>query len=165
MTDIAISVLSLVTLIDVAIILCLILIAVIDIRHMIIPNSLVLFIACSAIVGLMQSDLNLIADHILGAIMAFVLFEGTRQVMSRILRREAMGFGDVKLMASGGLWIGAQILPMAILFACLSAAISFGLKMMISKTMLRGEAIPFGPFLAFGMILARFIGKSALLWA
>jgi leader peptidase (prepilin peptidase)/N-methyltransferase len=88
--------------------------------------------------------------------MAFVLFEGTRRVMSWRLKREAMGFGDVKLMTAGGIWVGAQALPLSIIIGCCAAALALIIFSVTKKVNLREHILPFGPFLAFGLIAAKY---------
>ncbi len=142
---------------DIVIVCCLIAIAIIDTRRMIIPDRLTLVVAIAAALQLINSDVVLLAEHVFGAVFAFVLFEGTRQFMTHLLQREAMGFGDVKLISAGGLWIGVLILPYAILFACFGAVIAILLRVLIGGRDYWRETLPFGPFIVCGLIAGRIL--------
>lgn len=142
---------------DVVIVWCLLAIAVVDIRQMIIPDRLTLVVAIGAGLQLVNSDVYVLAEHGLGAAFAFVLFEGTRRMMTHLLQREAMGFGDVKLITAGGLWIGVYVLPYAILLACVGAVLAILLKVLIGGRDYWRETLPFGPFIACGLIMARIL--------
>ena len=67
-----------------------------------------------------------------------------------------MGFGDFKLLALIGAWVGVEYLPMVILFSSLSGAI-VGLSLVVFRRHSRETPIPFGPYLAMG-------GWVALVW-
>jgi leader peptidase (prepilin peptidase)/N-methyltransferase len=149
---------------DAVIVICLLFIAVIDMRSMLIPDGLTLVIALSAATQTLFDFDVPIVEHLLGAALAFVLFDGTRRLMTRLLRHEAMGFGDVKLMTAGGLWIGAGMLLNAILIACFSAFIGFVAHSVIHRKISLREALPFGPFLALGLIVARSVEIWPRLW-
>lgn len=145
-----------IAMLDLSIIAALIAIAIIDARKLIIPDSLSLFIALAALLAVYLKSYEAMFDGGLGALMAFVLFEGTRRVMTWRLKREAMGFGDVKLMTAGGIWVGSLALPIAIVIGCCAAALAFIIFSMIKKVNLREHILPFGPFLAFGLIAAKY---------
>ncbi len=70
--------------------------------------------------------------------------------------KEGMGYGDFKLLAMVGAWVGLVKLPLVILLASLSGAV-VGTVLILLGRLERGKAIPFGPFLAFA-------GWIALLW-
>lgn len=69
--------------------------------------------------------------------------------------REGMGFGDFKLAAALGAWLGVMALPVVLLYASLSGAL-VGLLMQRSGRLPGSSAIPFGPFLAVAGILVLF---------
>lgn len=136
----------------------LIAIAVIDARHMIIPDSLSLTVGIAAALSAYLGGTEQMIDAMAGSLIALILFDGTRRVMTWRLKREAMGFGDVKLMAAGGLWVGSEALPLAILAGCVLAALAFLVLALIRRAFRREQILPFGPFLAFGLIAAKYSG-------
>jgi leader peptidase (prepilin peptidase) / N-methyltransferase len=82
----------------------------------------------------------------------------------RILRgREGMGYGDFKLLAALGAWMGWQMLPAIVLLASVVGAV-VGLGLMFFKNHDRDTPIPFGPYLAGGGVAALFFGPQLLRW-
>lgn len=78
-------------------------------------------------------------------------------------KKEAMGLGDVKLMAAVGAWQGWQMVFLAIFLGALVAAV-VGISGIIMKKAKWGARIPFGPFLAAGSLLTLFFGWEILIW-
>ena len=75
-----------------------------------------------------------------------------RAVGSALFRREAMGFGDVKLMAMIGAFLGWQAALLSMFLGCVLGAAVGGLGAAFG----RGTVIPFGPYLAAGALVAMF---------
>jgi leader peptidase (prepilin peptidase)/N-methyltransferase len=73
--------------------------------------------------------------------------------------KEGMGFGDFKLLAAIGAWLGWQMLPFVVLASSFVGAI-FGISLMIFAKRGRNVPIPFGPYLAVAGAVALFWGKS-----
>jgi leader peptidase (prepilin peptidase)/N-methyltransferase len=70
-----------------------------------------------------------------------------------------MGYGDFKLLAAIGAWLGWQMLPLVILFSSfVGGAIS--IILIITKKFQRNTTIPFGPYLAGGGLIALFWGNK-----
>jgi leader peptidase (prepilin peptidase)/N-methyltransferase len=70
---------------------------------------------------------------------------------------EGIGFGDLKLLAALGAWMGWAALPQVVLFAAVTGAI-VGLIATWRGRMRFEEPIPFGPFLAAGGVATLFFG-------
>jgi leader peptidase (prepilin peptidase)/N-methyltransferase len=95
-----------------------------------------------------------------GAALNGAVFWALRWLVSRLKGREAMGFGDVKLVAVGGLWLGPLALPYIMAAGgFLTLAGVAALSLIRRKALWRGE-MPLGPGLAAG-ILAMFIAALA----
>ena len=73
--------------------------------------------------------------------------------------KEGMGFGDFKLLAAIGAWLGWQMLPLTILLSSLVGAI-VGVGLIVLAKRGRNVPIPFGPYLAAAGLLALFYGKE-----
>lgn len=73
--------------------------------------------------------------------------------------KEGMGFGDFKLLAAIGAWLGWKMLPLTILFSSVVGAV-VGIALMIFHRHGRDVPIPFGPYLAGAGILALFWGEA-----
>lgn len=73
--------------------------------------------------------------------------------------KEGMGYGDFKLLAALGAWLGWQMLPLIILLSSLVGAV-VGVALIILARHGRNVPIPFGPYLAAAGLLALFWGKE-----
>jgi leader peptidase (prepilin peptidase)/N-methyltransferase len=92
-----------------------------------------------------------------GAIVNGGVFWSLRWVVSRLKQREAMGLGDVKLVAVGGLWLGPWALPLIMAVGGLGTLLGAGIaSAVVRRPLWRGE-MPLGPGLAVG-ILGCFVG-------
>ncbi len=72
--------------------------------------------------------------------------------------KEGMGYGDFKLLAALGAWLGWQMLPLTILLSSAVGAV-IGIAMMVFARHGRNVPIPFGPYLAIAGVIALFWGK------
>ena len=73
--------------------------------------------------------------------------------------KEGMGYGDFKLLAAIGAWLGWQILPLTILLSSFVGAV-VGIALIVLAKHGRNVPIPFGPYLASAGLLALFWGKE-----
>jgi len=73
--------------------------------------------------------------------------------------KEGFGFGDVKLMAMAGLFLGWQLTLVSLLFAVVSGGV-LGAVLLASKKVKQGGYMPFGPFLAVGIIASLWFGEK-----
>ena len=69
------------------------------------------------------------------------------QLFKLVTGKEGMGYGDFKLFAAIGAWLGWQMLPLVLLLAAAVGAV-VGIAMMAASRLGRGVPIPFGPYLA-----------------
>ncbi len=81
----------------------------------------------------------------------------------KVFKKEAMGFGDVVLMAGVGAWQGWQMVLLAIFLGALSASV-FYLPLIAIKKAKWDSKLPFGPYLALGSLLTLFFGRKILFW-
>lgn len=134
--------------------------AVIDIRHKIIPNRLIFpsLLAFPALI--VAGTLAGAGFDVLDAVIGFLAYGGAILVVA-IASPRGMGMGDVKLAALIGLVIGAVDLP--------SVAVAAGLGILLGGlaavgALLAGRSrkstLPFGPFLAAGAAIAAFVGPE-----
>ena len=138
---------------------------VIDYRLKIIPNRLNLTIFE---VGLVYTflegiiNINIAIDMLLGMIAGAGIFLFITLVGGLIAGKEAMGFGDVKLMGGLGLFFGWRTIIIISLIAFLLGAI-VGITLMLRKKKKSDEYIPFGPFIVISAIIAMFVPFKLLL--
>jgi leader peptidase (prepilin peptidase)/N-methyltransferase len=127
----------------------------IDVRHGIIPDWLNLTIAA---LGLLQTAmvgglLAGLAATLEGAAVGAV-FWLLRRLYFQIRKTQGLGLGDVKFLAAAGVWVGIAGLPMLLLVAALSALVCAGTLQLAGRRLSRQTALPFGPFLAIGLLVA-----------
>ncbi len=103
-----------------------------------------------------------LASAVIGAIAAYLILWSVYWAFKLTTGKEGMGYGDFKLLAAIGAWLGWQSLPAVILLSStLAAAIGIGLVTFTKRS--RANPIPFGPFLAIGGILALFLNSQLLI--
>ncbi|MCC3374612.1 A24 family peptidase [Cohnella sp. REN36] len=127
--------------------LCVI-VTVSDIRYMLIPNRVLLVFAPILAIARLWAPHGPIWSHLLGAVVG-----GGLLLLVALLSKGGMGLGDVKLFALLGGIIGLPQIPVALVAACLAGTI-VGLLLLATGRVKRKQPIPFGPFLAFGALLA-----------
>ena len=77
--------------------------------------------------------------------------------------KEGMGYGDFKLLAALGAWLGWQLLPVMVLVAACAGSV-LGIASIVVSGRGRDLRIPFGPFLAAGGLFALLWGRQATAW-
>ncbi len=134
--------------------LTLIPISMIDADTQLIPDSIVLplmwiGLAMSLFHPVSGSETLFIAprDAIVGAMAGYLSLWTVYQLFKLVTGKEGMGYGDFKLLAALGAWLGWQQLPMIILMSAVVGAI-VGISLMVFKQHDRSVPIPFGPYLA-----------------
>ncbi|MGY8962400.1 MAG: prepilin peptidase [Rhodospirillales bacterium] len=128
----------------------------VDFKTGYLPDSLqvALTVAAIAILALGSPISVNWTDALLGALINGTAFWSLRWIMTRIKGREAMGLGDVKLVAVGGLWLGPWALPYIMALSGTVTLIAIGLTaLVLRKPTWQGE-IPLGPGIAIGILAA-----------
>ena len=145
----------------------LLLIFVIDYKDKIIPNRLALTVFEIGIIFTVifgYTDFNIAINSIIGLIVGGAVFGIITLIGKLIANKEAMGFGDVKLMAALGLVMGfPKILMIAITAFLIGAFVS--IVLLILKKKKAKDVIPFGPFIVISTIIVMFIPTNILLLA
>lgn len=144
--------------------LCLLIVlALTDLDHMILPNELTLGgTGLFLVYSYFHPDI-LVIDALLAAAGGAGLFLGLYYFYLKVRHIEGMGLGDVKMMLLLGLFLGIRRLVVAVLLASLSGLLVGLFFIVFRKKNLKME-LPFGTFLAFGSYLSLFFGEFLLLW-
>jgi leader peptidase (prepilin peptidase)/N-methyltransferase len=125
-----------------------------DLRRGVIPDWLNLMIA---VVGLARAVMLDGWAAALGAgcegIVVGVIVWLLRQLYFMLRKFQGFGLGDVKLLAASGIWIGIAGVPLQLLVASLTALAAAGVMQLAGRSMTRQTAMPFGPFLALGLLV------------
>ena len=119
----------------------------IDAKHYILPDNIVLPILWLGLFANLSGRFASLPDAVLGAVFGYgvlwVCFWGFKLATGK----DGMGYGDFKLMAAIGAWLGWQSLPATLLLSSLSGAI-VGIALIFLNKNDRTTAIPFGPYIA-----------------
>ncbi|MGQ0663454.1 MAG: prepilin peptidase [Pseudomonadota bacterium] len=128
--------------------------AVVDVRHLVLPDPLVASVAAIALaLTALGGTAISFADAGLGALGGGGLLWGLRDSYWRLRGLEGLGLGDVKLAAAAGLWVGWQGLGEFLLLAAALTLIAACVRALRGAGIGRGTRIPFGPGLAAGLYL------------
>jgi leader peptidase (prepilin peptidase)/N-methyltransferase len=143
--------------------LTLLTLTIIDIKHLILPDELTLLLLWF---GLLVSLTNLGFDvspreSILGAVLGYLALWIFYWSFRLITNKEGIGFGDFKLLAALGAWLGWQSILPIIMLASLSGAI-YGTLSRFKSHENASTLIPFGPFLATAGLTMAFRGSEII---
>ncbi|MBJ2137986.1 prepilin peptidase [Paraglaciecola chathamensis] len=119
----------------------------IDIDTMLLPDQLTLPLLW---MGLLFSIINpavTSADSIIGATVGYLSLWSVYWAFKLLTGKEGMGYGDFKLLAALGAWMGWQYLAIVVLMSSLVGAV-IGISVLSFQGKDKGQAIPFGPYLA-----------------
>src|SRR5215207_3758264 len=130
-------------------------ITLIDLDHRIIPNRITGPAAIAALVAIVALDTGFLLESVIAGIAGGGFF-----LIAAVLYPRGMGMGDVKLAGVLGLYLGRAVAP-AILMALVGGVV-VGAAIIARKGVTEGRktAVPFGPFLALGGLIAFFVGEN-----
>ena len=142
----------------------------IDADTQLLPDQLTLPLMWGGIVFhlaayLLQADwgITTLVDSLLGAIVGYMSLWSIFQLFKLVTGKEGMGYGDFKLLAALGAWLGISVLPIIIIMSALVGLV-FALIMKVAKN----QPMPFGPYLAISgwivLIFSQPIGQFIQWW-
>jgi len=103
-----------------------------------------------------------VTDALLGAMVGYLSLWSVYWLFKLATGKEGMGYGDFKLLAALGAWLGAtMILPIVLGASALGAVVGIGMK--LSGALREGRFVPFGPFLAGGGLVVVLAGAPRVL--
>jgi leader peptidase (prepilin peptidase)/N-methyltransferase len=135
----------------------------IDLDEMLLPDQLTLPLLWIGLLINLQGLFTSPTDAIIGAIAGYMSLWSVFWLFKLVTGKEGMGYGDFKLLAVFGAWLGWQMLPLIILLSSLVGAI-VGIGLIISKRLNKGNPIPFGPYIAAAGWIALIWGDDILNW-
>ena len=148
----------------------LIAISVIDIDHQYIFDNIVLPLVW---LGLVLSLYHPVAgadtlfvdpkSAIAGAVAGYMSLWSVYQLFRLLTGKEGMGYGDFKLLAALGAWLGWQMLPLIIMMSAVVGA-TVGIVLIATRRHERSVPIPFGPYLAASGWIAMLWGRDIINW-
>jgi leader peptidase (prepilin peptidase)/N-methyltransferase len=140
------------------------LLAAIDLRRGIIPDWLNLAIAVAGLARavLLEGFSAALAAGLEGLAVGAVVWL-LRKLYFMLRKFQGFGLGDVKLLAASGVWIGIAGVPLQLLVASLSALAAAGVLKFSGRVMTRQTSLPFGPFLALGLLTALALQQEGII--
>ena len=112
-----------------------------------------------AVLGWTDTSLT---DAVWGAIAGYLSLWSVYWLFKLTTGKEGMGFGDFKLLAALGAWLGwTMILPIVLGSSLIGAIVGIGLK--LSANLREGRYVPYGPFLAGAALCVLFAGKDQVM--
>lgn len=135
----------------------------IDLRHGIIPDVVVLPLLAAGLALAAAAGRSVFAGSLIAAAGGFFLFWLIYVVGTWLLKKEAMGGGDLKLAAMMGAYLGPGMLAAGLFMGFLIGAVIAAWLMLTRRREAR-DAMPFGPMLAAGGILAFVKGQAIINW-
>jgi leader peptidase (prepilin peptidase) / N-methyltransferase len=138
---------------------CLISLTMIDIDTQLLPDSITLPLLW---LGLIANHFNLFTSldsALMGAIAGYLSLWSVYWLFKLLTGKEGMGYGDFKLLAALGAWLGWQMLLQIILLSALVGAI-LGISMIVLRGRDKNIPIPFGPYLAIAGVIALIWGQD-----
>ena len=98
-------------------------------------------------------------DAVIGAAAGYLSLWAVYHLFRLVTGKEGMGYGDFKLFAALGAWLGWKLLPLVILLSAASGAV-LGILMIVMRGRDRAAPMPFGPYLAAAGWLAMLYGDT-----
>ncbi|UBO74507.1 prepilin peptidase [Aeromonas rivuli] len=135
----------------------------IDLDKMLLPDPLTLpLLWAGLLVNLIWQKVPL-ADAVIGAMAGYLVLWSLYWAFKLLTGKEGMGYGDFKLLAALGAWLGWQALPLILLLSSLVGAV-IGIALIASRRQAHSNPIPFGPYLAIAGWVALLWGDSITTW-
>ena len=132
---------------------------VIDLDTQLLPDDITLPLLWAGLLLNLGGTFSPLASAVIGAIAGYLALWSIYWAFKLATGKEGMGYGDFKLLAAIGAWLGWQKLPMVILFSSVVGA-AVGIGLMIFARHGREKPIPFGPYLAAAGLIAMLWGEA-----
>ena len=131
----------------------------IDFDTQLLPDDITLPLLWAGLLFNLFGVFTNLQSAMLGAMSGYLVLWGVYWLFKLATGKEGMGYGDFKLLAAMGAWLGWQMLPLIILLSSLVGAL-VGITLIVALKHGRNIPIPFGPYLAGGGLIALFWGQT-----
>ncbi|MFM5555064.1 A24 family peptidase [Aeromonas veronii] len=135
----------------------------IDLDKMLLPDQLTLPLLWGGLLFNLASGFVPLADAVIGAMAGYLVLWSLYWAFKLLTDKEGMGYGDFKLLAALGAWLGWQALPIILLLSSLVGAV-IGISLIALQKHHQGKPIPFGPYLAIAGWIALLWGDTITRW-
>lgn len=136
--------------------------ALIDWDTTVLPDALTLPLLWAGLIAAALGWTIPLSTALWGAVAGYLSLWSVYWLFKLTTGKEGMGFGDFKLLAALGAWLGWQmIVPMLLMASVIGAAV--GIAMKLAATLREGRYVPFGPFLAGAGLVVMLAGAPTVL--
>ena len=143
----------------IALIWALIALTFIDFDTQLLPDSITLPLLWLGLLLNLNNAFTSLPNALIGAVAGYLILWSVYWAFKLTTGKEGMGYGDFKLLAALGAWLGWTMLPLIILLSSLVGAV-VGVALIVFAKHGRNIPIPFGPYLAGGGLIALFWGQT-----
>ncbi|MCB1912152.1 MAG: prepilin peptidase [Rhodocyclaceae bacterium] len=131
----------------------------IDLDTQLLPDNLTLPLLWLGLLFNLPGTFTELSSAVVGAVAGYLTLWSVYWLFKLVTGKEGMGYGDFKLLAAIGAWLGWQMLPLTILLSSAVGAL-VGISLIVFARHGRNVPIPFGPYLAAAGVLALFFGED-----
>ncbi len=131
----------------------------IDFDTQLLPDSITLPLVWLGLLFNISGTFTDLSSAVIGAMVGYLSLWSVYWLFKLATGKEGMGYGDFKLLAAIGAWLGWQMLPLTILLSSLVGAV-VGVALIVLARRGRNVPIPFGPYLAAAGLLALYWGQE-----
>jgi leader peptidase (prepilin peptidase)/N-methyltransferase len=130
----------------------------IDLDTFFLPDSITLPLLWAGLLFNLAGTFTDLRSAVIGAAAGYLALWSVYWLFKLVTGKEGMGYGDFKLLAAIGAWLGWKLLPLVILLSSLVGA-AVGIALIVFARRGRNVPIPFGPYLAAAGLIALFWGE------
>lgn len=138
---------------------CMIAATFIDFDTQLLPDSITLPLLWAGLLFNLGGGFVDIKTAVIGAVAGYLSLWSVYWMFKLVTGKDGMGYGDFKLLAAIGAWLGWTMLPLVILLSSIVGAV-VGIGLIVFTRHGRNVPIPFGPYLAAGGVVAMFWGPQ-----
>lgn len=142
---------------------CLLALSLIDRDTQLLPDQLTVPLLWLGLIANLDQTFTTPESAVIGAIVGYVSLWLVFHLFHLVTGKYGLGYGDFKLYAAFGAWLGWELLPQILLFASLSGTL-LGTVLILLRHQSRQTPMPFGPHLAAAGCLALFCGTEINHW-
>jgi len=131
----------------------------IDFDTQLLPDGITLPLLWAGLIANLWHTFAALPDAVIGAVAGYLSLWTIYWLFKLIRGKEGMGYGDFKLLAALGAWLGWQLLPVIVLLSSVVGA-GIGLTLIVFKGRDHSVPLAFGPYLAIAGAVALFFGPT-----
>jgi len=133
----------------------------IDFDTQLLPDGITLPLLWGGLIANLWGTFAPLHDAVIGAIAGYLSLWSIYWLFKLIRGKEGMGYGDFKLLAALGAWLGWQLLPVIVLLSSVVGAF-IGITLILFKGRDHSVPLAFGPYLAIAGAIALFFGQTLM---